>query len=157
MKKIFSEMARYTGADRWRYAGFVLLNVAMATVGTYFIIESQPPLRGESLQSFVLPMGVISALVFTLLYPLLRRLTPGIPRFLALYGAFIIALVALTLYSGVLSLSRMPPGEFIAEMGRLLILVIAFGHVLGFVPLLGIAAINRIFSGLFFPRLHPAR
>lgn len=153
---MFSEMAHYRSADWWRYAGFVLLNVAMATGGTYYIIQSMPPLRGE-IPHFVPPMGMISFLLFACLYPFLRRMSPGLPRFLTLYGAFNAALVGLSLYfvvAGLLlgSVSLMPIDEFLRHIGTTFLLVVGCGHMYGFVFLLGIAAVNRLVSRLFFPR-----
>ncbi len=153
MNRFFSAMAQYSSTDWWRYAGFLLLNVAMATGGTYYITRNLPPVRDDSLRMFVLPMGIISLLLFTGLYPILRYLRPGVPRFLALYGAFNFALVALAIYFVTAQRSVVPIGELIARIASFVLLIVSFGHLYGFVPLLGIAAINRLFSRLLFP--HP--
>ncbi|MDX1932356.1 MAG: hypothetical protein SFU56_07110 [Capsulimonadales bacterium] len=144
-------------ACKWRYTGFVLMNVGITVYGTDAIVRYVRAISHEGFTLFVLPMAVISGIVFSGLYPILRRLSPGLPRFAALYVGFLAALLALTAFFLVLQLVQNPgsladPAQFFQSLGLGAMLIVGCGHLYGFPYVLGIAAVNKVLSPVFFPR-----
>jgi hypothetical protein len=155
---IFSD---FTQRDWYRYAGFLVLNIGMTLYGSYSIITYLYRLVDNGFVLFFVPMIFISTVSFGVLYPILRRLRPGIRRFLALYVAFVVALMVLGITAAILSaiLYAIQYQDFLITLGALrnysqfILLVLGGGHLYGFPALLIIAAVNKLFSPVFFPRL----
>ncbi len=135
-----------------RHLGFVTLNTGITLGGAYAIVQFVRAITEDGMQFFVQPLSVIAPCVFLLLYPILRRLPSGRPRFLALYGAFAATLFTLGLYSGILlsksSSNPLTTGQYLQWM----VLIVIAGHVYGSVWLVVIAAVNKLCSPLLFPR-----
>jgi|GEM_PF-3647050 magnesium-transporting ATPase (P-type) len=149
-------LARFTWQDWLRYIGFVLLNAGVATYGTYTITQYVKAISDEGMGLIVLPMAFISLLVFAILYPVLRGVRPGLARLNALYLAFVGALFTLAIVSAVPMLltqsSYMPLPQLVQQFGVWVLLIVCCGHLYGWLPLLGIAAMNKMLSPVFFPR-----
>jgi hypothetical protein len=138
--------------DGVRYAGFVALNAALAGGASYYVWRSLPPLRVEPATLLFVPVTVLSFLALVGLYPVLVRLPRGIPRALALYGAFAAVLVGYGLYLAFgLGMVSRPPGTPLF-VPAFLLLAVGAGHLYGFPLLLGLAVVNRLLSPVFFPR-----
>lgn len=153
---------RFDAKDWCRYGGFVLLNVAMTACFSYSITQFVGAVRTEGMKMLVLPMTVIALIVFFVMYPILRRVEPGISRFIALYSGFACSLVALGLYLSFFVFNRNTggvtnPTTNLQNFFFWLILIVGCGHLYGFPALLAIAGVNKVLSRVFFPRIVAVR
>jgi hypothetical protein len=139
-------------ADGIRYAGFVALNAALASGAAYYFWRHLPPVRDEAPTFLFVPISVLSLFALVGLYPVLSRLPRGVPRFLALYGAFAAVLAGYGLYLGFgMGMGTRPP-DAPAFVPAFLLLALGAGHLYGLPLLLLLAAVNRLFSPVFFPK-----
>jgi hypothetical protein len=134
--------------DVFRYVGFVALNAALASGAAYWVWRGLPPLRDEPAAFLFLPLSLLSLVALVGLYPVLLRLPRGAPRFLALYAAFVAVLVGYGIYLGLLG--PRPPDAPLFNPSFIL-LAVGMGHLYGLPLLLGLAAVNRLCSPVFFP------
>lgn len=141
-----------TAFDLRRYAGFVALNTAMVLGVCLWVRASNPPLRADPLSAAVIPYTVASGLVFVALYPILWRQRPGLGRAVTFYLGFLAMLVSIPTVGLILTLARQAQILDLEGLVRGFALMIAFGHIFGFVPLIGMAVVNKLVGSIFFPR-----